>query len=147
MGGQDGGEGRYQVWHANDIDGVELSRMEGEPYMHGYTPVASVEARGLQHAVELADRRAAASGSRSTAAGDMIVGPRGHAYRVEGLGEFSQVEAASLAFPSRAERAEPSGVASLRGKRLPSPGDIAKGRGADGPEQGSGPVRDRSRGR
>src|SRR5437763_5612943 len=109
--------------------------MEGEPYGHGYTHVASVAARDLQHAVELtvhADQawglnpevKAAVLGARSTAADDVIVDPRGQAYRFEGHRSFREVEAASLP--------------------LPSPGAIAEGQ--DGPEP-PGPDRGRRRGR
>ena len=99
--------GLYQVWHANDLEAVHQSRMEREPYVHGYAHVASVEAGDLQHAVELtvyADRewrlnpevKAAVVGSRDTAADDVIVDPEGRAYRFEGYRSFREVGAAAL---------------------------------------------------
>jgi hypothetical protein len=103
--------------------------------VHGYAHVASVEARDLQHAVELTvhgDRawwenpevKASVTGSRSTAADDVIVDPQGRAYRFEGHRSFREVEAAILP--------------------LPSPGEIAQGQG--GPEP-PGPERGKNRGR
>jgi hypothetical protein len=97
------GRGEYQVWHANDLEAVHQSRMERAPYGHGYTHVASVEARDLQHAVELTvhgDRawwenpevKTSVAGSRSTAADDVIVDPQGRAYRFEGHQTFREVE-------------------------------------------------------
>ena len=98
----------YQVWHANDLEAVHQSRMEAAPYVHGYTHVADVEARDLQHAAEVTVRtidrdwwinpevKARVVGSRDTAAGDVIVDPQGRAYRFEGYRSFREVEAAIL---------------------------------------------------
>ena len=112
--------GLYQVWHANDLEAVHMSRMEREPYVHGYTHVASVEARDLQHAAELTmhtdpdwrlnpEVKASVVGSRDTAADDVIVDPEGRAYRFEGYRSFREVEAASLPlFSPGGERGEPA---------------------------------------
>jgi hypothetical protein len=97
----------YQVWHANDLEAVHQSRMERAPYVHGYTHVADVEARNLQHAAGLTvhtDRdwwlkpevKASVVGSRDTAADDVIVDPQGRAYRYEGYQSFREVGAAIL---------------------------------------------------
>jgi hypothetical protein len=117
--------GLYQVWHADDREAVHQSRMEREPYMHGYTHVASVEARDLQHAAELTveteDRawwlnpevKASVVGSRATGAGDVIVDPQGRAYVFEGYRSFREVEAASLPLLSPdVERAESAATGS-----------------------------------
>jgi hypothetical protein len=70
---------------------------------------------------------------RDTDAGDVVVDPQGKHHRYDGRG-FSEIKAAGA-------------------DRLPSPSDIAQGRGADGPEQANGleqgglPAGDRSRGR
>jgi hypothetical protein len=128
--------GLFQVWHANDLEAVHQSRMEREPYMHGYTHVADVEARDLQHAAELTvhtDRdwwlnpevKVAVVGSRDTAAGDVIVDPQGRAYRFEGYRSFREVEAADLPLLSpgmdRVEQAV-TDSRSARSSLLPPPG-------------------------
>jgi hypothetical protein len=112
--------GLYQVWHANDREAVHQSRMEREPYVHGYAYAASVEARDLQHAAELTvetvDRawwlnpevKAVAVWARDTGAGDVIVDPQGRAYLFEGYRTFREVEAVSFPLPSPGvERGEP----------------------------------------
>jgi hypothetical protein len=119
---EEGGVGRYQVWHANDIEAVHQSRMEREPYVQGYTFVADVEARDLQHAVELTvhgfrdwrmnpEVKISVVGSRSTAAGDVLFDPRGQGYRFEGHRSFSEVEPAALLASSPADLVERSGGA------------------------------------
>jgi hypothetical protein len=136
------GSGRYQVWHANDIEGVHLSRMEREPYRHGYTLVADVEARDLQHAVELtvhADRawwlnpevKISVVGARSTAAGDVIFDPRGQGYRFEGYRTFTQFEVADQFLPSPADLVEQNDGASQQrqDKQGVSPADLIDGQG------------------
>lgn len=100
--------GLYQVWHANDLGALHQSRMERQPYVHGYTLAGSVEARDLEDAVTLANDihrrgwrnpevKATVIGSpRFTLDGDVIVDPQGRAYFFEGFGSFREIEAGGL---------------------------------------------------
>jgi Ankyrin repeats (3 copies)/Ankyrin repeat len=98
--------GKYQVWHAKDLTGMILSRMEGEPYTHGYTHVANVHASSLDQVFQITnhldkpwpqnpDVQALIGDPRSTYTGDVIIDPQGQPYCVVSQREFHKTTSPS----------------------------------------------------
>jgi hypothetical protein len=158
-------DGRFQVWHANDVEAVTRGEMDGGPFGHGYTLAARVEAREVVHAFYLTNHddtpwpqkpgaEAMIDEPRSTTAGDVIVDPQGRAYRVE-AGAGSGSWGFRLIFPrdgkspeqrsrENFERFLEAAARGQGGNRVPSPGEIAE---RDSPAPAPGPERGQRRGR
>jgi hypothetical protein len=94
MGKGSSGNQSYQVFQANEPVAVEQSLNEREPYVRGYTLIATVQAKNLSSAVEKSNSRdgngwvnrkpqALGVGERETGRGDVIVDSRGQSYRYD----------------------------------------------------------------
>jgi hypothetical protein len=160
-------DGRFQVWHANDVEAVSQSELEGGPFGHGYTLAARVEARNVVDAFYATNHgdtpwpqqpgaEALIDEPRSTAAGDVIVDPEGRVYRVEaGVGGeswlFRRIAPQDGKSPEQRsresfERFLEAAARGQGGNRVPSPGEIAEWDSpapASGPERGKGRHRER----
>jgi hypothetical protein len=123
MGKGSSGNRSYQVFHANEPVAVEQSLNEREPYVRGYTLIATVQAKNLSSAVEKSNSRdgngwvnrkpqALGVGERETGRGDVIVDSQGQGYRYDGLNDFTKLRASELPPVSPAEAAEGQGTPS-----------------------------------
>jgi hypothetical protein len=103
--------GEYQVLHAKDFTGMILSRMEGEPYVHGYSHVANVQAKSLDQVFELTNHldtpwqrnpgvQALVETPRSTYTGDVIIDPQGQPYCVVSACEFHKTTSPAAPAPA-----------------------------------------------
>jgi hypothetical protein len=117
MGKGSSGNQSYQVFQANEPVAVEQSLNEREPYVRGYTLIATVQAKNLSGAVEKSNSRdgngwvnrkpqALGVGERETGRGDVIVDSRGQSYRYDGLNDFTKLRASDLPPVSPAVAAE-----------------------------------------
>jgi hypothetical protein len=107
------GKGTYQVWRADDFAGMMLSELERQPYVRGHTHVANVQAASPDDAFWLTNYlqspweqnqgvQALVDDPGSTSVGDVIVEPKGVAYRAEDDG-FAKIDPAASHLPSPSE--------------------------------------------
>jgi hypothetical protein len=134
--------GEYQVWHARDLDAVFASELEREPYLHGHSHIANVQADSLDQALKLTDHiqtpswpqhpqvQSMTANPRSTFPGDVIVDPKGKPHHYGRWG-FSEVAAVDQSLFSPGASAEDRGV---RFQDVPNrPRDHVEARGKLGP--------------